>query len=713
MSLQLVLPARRLIAIIAAASALIPTGALSASAGADTPARVALPDPNIGTGSPGGTPSPANPRLTMVLRIYLSGSNPQGRAATALAVSNPRNPGYAHYLTPVQYEQQFGPSPAQVSAVSDWLTSEGMTITATNHHYITVTAIVAQVDAALDTQITAYTKTFTLPSGETKTLVTYVAVGGFSVPAALGGDVTTVTGFDEFVQAHSGNTSSANLTAPANPGRAGTASGYRCSQYWEQHVVAIPPAYGRTSAPTQLCGYTVSQMRSAYGITSSPYTGKGATIAVVLDDASPTMLADASQFFASQGVPGFAPGQYTENLDGDDETASGLHASCRNQTLDQPEETLDVETAHIIAPDAHVVYMGTNCDGDLQQNFLDTMTNIVDRHLADVVTDSYSITESAFSPADVAAWSLTFEQGALEGIGFNFDSGDGGNYGDGAGNAQFPASDPWATAVGGTSLEIGAKGTPVAEYGWGDGFTQENAAGTGYRQPLPHGGSDGSQGGLSTFFAEPGYQRGVVPAALATAGGTLPAARVVPDVAADAGSHWLIGYTGAITPGAYGQVAMGGGTSGASPIVSGLEADAKQASGHAVGFANPAIYQLAGTPAIHDILPVNLNHPPIVFGPIPDDLQSPDNYLIALGQDDGAAPGYDDVTGVGAVTPAFITSFTCRSRARGRVGWILQNVSAERYGAGCGARLAPCPMIVGAFPAASASAMTCTASSSW
>jgi len=423
-----------------------------------------------------------------------------------------------------------------------------------------------------------------------------------------------------------------------------------------QHTTPIPAAFGHTSVPTELCGYTVSQLRSAYGISASPYTGKGATIAVVLDGYSPTMLADANRFFAGQGVPGFAPGQYTEDFGGDGESASALGASCDNEP-DQPEEALDVETAHIAAADAHVVYMGSDCAGDGEQNFLDTMTSIVDHHLADVVTDSYSIIESQFSPADVAAWSLTFEQGALEGIGFNFDSGDGGNYGDGVGGAQFPASDPWATAVGGTSLEIGAHGTPVAQYGWGDGFTQENAAGTGYLEPLPDGGSDGSQGGLSTFFAEPSYQKGVVPAALATDDGTIPAARVVPDIAADAGSHWLIGYTGAITSGVYGQVAMGGGTSGASPLVSGLEADAEQASGHAVGFANPAIYQLAGTPAIHDILPVNLNDPPLVFGPIPDDLQSADNYLIALGQDDGAEPGYDAVTGVGAATPAFVTAF--------------------------------------------------------
>ncbi len=346
---------RGLIAVIAVASALMLNGTLAVSANADTPARVALPNPNLGSNPPDGTASPANPQLTMVLRVYLSGSNPQGEAATALAVSDPRNPAYAHYLTPAQYEQQFGPSPAQVSAVSDWLTSEGMTITATNQHYITVTATVAQVDAALDTQITAYTATFTLPSGQTITLVSYGVTGGFSVPAALGGDVTTVTGFDDFASANTSNTvSTNNPTAPSNAGKTDTtqaggsrarpsaqpadaASGYQCSRYWGQHTVAIPPAYGHTSAPTQLCGYTVSQMRSAYGITSSRYTGKGATIAVVLDNASPTMLADANQFFASQGVPGFAPGQYTEDFDGDNEPASALQASCSNESLDQPE----------------------------------------------------------------------------------------------------------------------------------------------------------------------------------------------------------------------------------------------------------------------------------------------------------------------------------------------------------------------------------------
>jgi hypothetical protein len=46
-------------------------------------------------------------------------------------------------------------------------------------------------------------------------------------------------------------------------------------------------------------------------------------------------------------------------------------------------------------------------------------------------------------------------------------------------------------------------------------------------------------------FAESGYQKPVVPAALATDGGSSSARRVVPDISADAGNNWLIGYTAA------------------------------------------------------------------------------------------------------------------------------------------------------------------------
>lgn len=58
-----------------------------------------------------------------------------------------------------------------------------------------------------------------------------------------------------------------------------------------------------------------------------------------------------------------------------------------------------------------------------------------------------------------------------------------------------------------------------------------------------------------------------------------------------------------------------------------------QATGHALGFVNPALYQ----PFFSDRT----------------------DYLTTFGEDAtlSTAPGYDDTTGLGAPTPAFVTSF--------------------------------------------------------
>ena len=119
-------------------------------------------------------------------------------------------------------------------------------------------------------------------------------------------------------------------------------------------------------------------------------------------------------------------------------------------------------------------------------------------------------------------------------------------------------------------------------------------------RPEPLGILEGSTGGVSTLFTQPAYQAGVVPTALATE--SEAPHRTVPDIAANAGSLWQIGFTGAASGGGYGVVPEGG-TSGASPLVSGLKADAEQTTRHAVGFADPARYRLGGSPGILDVLP--------------------------------------------------------------------------------------------------------------
>ncbi|MEV4346268.1 protease pro-enzyme activation domain-containing protein [Actinoplanes sp. NPDC049596] len=600
-------------------------------------ARHSLPDPAVGW-TKGQTPSgTADPAHILHLRVYLAGRDAAAKRTTALAVSDPSGPAYGRYLSPAEFMARFGPTEAQTRAVTSWLTGQGMTVTGTTSHYVAADGTVAQVDSAFATTIKEFGSSLS-------------PVGGVSVPAELAGDIAAVTGLwgSEFAAKARIKAQTKARTGPRAASKS-VAADYGCSQWWGQHYAPVPTAYGHTTAPTVMCGYTPQQLRAAYGV--KPHAGRGTTVAIIAVGHLPSMEADANRFFADQHLPGFAPGQYTA-------TAG---AGCDNQSPMPVEEALDTETVHIIAPEAKVVFVGAACPGDndddSQTPLLDAETTVVDQHLADVSTDSYSFVESAFSEADRAAWDMILEQGTIEGIGFNFNSGDGGD--DSTGEITFPASDPWATAVGSTSLRIGADNRILGETAWGDNLDEIDGAA--YSEPLPGFFAGGSTGGRSSAFAQPAYQRAAVPEALATAGGTGPARRVIPDVSVNGGELWLIGFTGAdqvFEDGGPGyDVIPEGATSGSSPLLAALEADAKEVAGHALGFVNPALYARAGTAAVHDVLPVDSADPPIEVGPQPG---SPTPlYLNTLGKDSSltATPGFDNATGLGSATRSFVDSF--------------------------------------------------------
>ena len=81
--------------------------------------------------------------------------------------------------------------------------------------------------------------------------------------------------------------------------------------------------------------------------------------------------------------------------------------------------------------------------------------------------------------------------------------------------------------------------------------------------------------------------------------------RVVPDVSAlaDPSTGMLVGQTTLQPNGKTYAFSLSriGGTSVSCPIFAGIEADAQQAAGHPLGFANPAIYRRYGTTAFHDV----------------------------------------------------------------------------------------------------------------
>ncbi len=332
-----------------------------------------------------------------------------------------------------------------------------------------------------------------------------------------------------------------------------------------------------------------------------------------------------------------------------------------------------MELVHAMAPAAKIVYVGAKCDdGEGTTADLDALTTIVDRRLATIVSDSWAATSSdaTTSPGLVRAYEQVFEQGAAEGIGFYFAAGDGGEFSGGSAGGRatliYPQSDPWVTSVGGTALAVGRAGNYEWQAAWGDRVARLSADGTSWAD-LPGTFAAGSGGGTSTLFGQPAYQRGVVPAALSHAGGSVPAMRVVPDIAADAdlATGVLNGETLSQGPGqppAY-QEASGSGTSAACPLIAGMQADLQQrAGGVPIGFANPAIYARFGTRAFHDVTgrPLGPRFTPAVA--VPAGLFTTSPILATLGMDLGLAAtrGYDDVTGVGTPAPGYFARVDLR-----------------------------------------------------
>src|SRR5579875_1967437 len=259
----------------------------------------------------------------------------------------------------------------------------------------------------------------------------------------------------------------------------------------------------------------------------------------------------------------------------------------------------------------------------------------------------------------ITSWEGVLKRAAAEGITVDEASGDFSNLL----GLQYPGSDPWLTSVGGTSLAIGAGGRYLWETGWDTHETGLARNGKSWKPAPPGELGGGSTGGLSTKFAEPAYQRGVVRGNIRDG----RRMRAVPDVSALA--DWNLGYQIGLTETTGTKTAFGdqvnGGTSLSSPLFAGLEADLIQARGGTrLGFANPLLYRHANSATFHDVTrnPQGRGFTEaVVYGPghhlVPGGKQQP-TALSTMGlcgthQTLPCGAGYDLVTGLGSPGPAF------------------------------------------------------------
>jgi subtilase family serine protease len=624
--------------------------------------RLDVPGTRPAWATPAADTGPVPAGTVIDARVYLAGRDPAALAAYAQQVSEPGSAGYAHYLTPTQYQQRFGPTAAQVSGVRRWLTGAGMDVTAVTDHYVAVRSTEAAAAAAFGTSLHAY---------RVAGVSQRAPQAQVSVPAAVAPAVLTVTGLSTG-SAHiapdmTGAVGEAGTAAQPSSASAGT-----CSAYWGQEAATtLPPAYGHTLDYT-LCGYVPAQLRAAYGVSRSGLTGRDVTIALVDPGASPTIGGDVNTYARRHGGQSLRPGQLTQYLPSD--IAQSCPSTSGKTQGYYREETLDIEAAHAMAPDAAIAYVGADCPNGATNvpdatDMLAAETRIVDGRLADIVSNSWPLgTEAQMAPGMIAAYQQVFEQGAVEGIGFYFSSGDHGDWSPFTPGhqpaVQFPASDPWVTSVGGTSLATGPHGSYKWETGWGGDAAALAADDTSWTG-LPGTFAGGSGGGPSSLFTQPFYQRGVVPASLSEPAGAAAPMRVMPDIAADAdpGTGMLIGLTMPTSDGTrqYAEV-VGSGTSLATPLIAGIQADAQQARrGVPIGFANPALYARYGTAAYHDVtdqpLGPDITIAAAVASPTPSGTIS--YFAVTFARDTSlhATIGYDDVTGVGTPAARYLDSY--------------------------------------------------------
>ena len=235
------------------------------------------------------------------------------------------------------------------------------------------------------------------------------------------------------------------------------------------------------------------------------------------------------------------------------------------------EVILDIDVAAAVAPGAKiVVYFAPNS----VQGFVDAITTAVHDSVnrPSVLSISWGGDEAGWGASAISSITKALQEAAAVGVSVFASSGDSGS--NNPAQVLYPASDPWVTGCGGTTIDhVG--GGAFTEVVWG-----------------------GSGGGVSTVFGRPYWQNWAgIPASLNPPGHI---GRGVPDIAgnADPSSGYLLIQNG-------NPVGPIGGTSAVAPLYAGLVALLNASLGEPVGYLNYNLYALAGPYVYRDIVTGN------------------------------------------------------------------------------------------------------------
>ena len=521
----------------------------------------------------------ANPQATltgrldaqrsMTIAVLLPLSDAAGAHDFATRVSTPGDELSGQYLTPDAYAKRFGASTADYAAVVAWAKANGLTPGEEYpaHTVVPITGSAGALEAALGVRF----NTFRTAQGTSY----FAADRAASLPEELAAKVSGVVGLSS-------------------------------AAHFVPFVIVNQASKAAAAQSVGHSGFSAKDLRTIYQIQPQALPNQTQTLAVF--EQGGFYSSDVVKYVAANRLPmvPVVPRSVNNYGTGVDDPGVELEA------------VLDIDMIMAMNPAAAEIMVYEDGSDSFPVALLSSFSAMAKDDKAKTISVSYGVDEDFTSRAAVAAENDALTQLAAQGQAVFVSTGDRGAYGYGSPSLHTtdPSTQPFVTAVGGTTLFVGPKNKLLAQEVWND---------------LPGFGATG--GGVSTYWPIQSYQRIFTPAR----NGGSKTMRNTPDVSAVASPLTGVAVFSALQGG---WITVGG-TSVSAPIWAGvysLGSAAALAMGFpSPGFANPILYKIA---AFEGLYPGDLVD-------IYDGNNGDTSVYGAPGYSAGA--GYDNASGLGSI----------------------------------------------------------------
>lgn len=378
-----------------------------------------------------------DPQLPMERMLLLLRRSPEQETALEEFMArqlDPASPDFHHWLDPVEFGKRYGPSDADLAAVTNWLQNLGFTVdeVTNGRTFIQFSGTAGLVQKAFNTEIHNY---------NVKGVQHIANNADPSIPEALSPVVAGVVSLHNFFL----EPMHFNLGSFRQDSKIGK---------WtpENEDVITKPLFGvATSGGTfeLVSPYDFATIYNVLPLWNAGIDGTGQTIAIA--GRSDISLTDVATFRSAFGLPAKAPTIITNGAD------PGVPSED-----DKIENTLDVEWSGAVAKGATVKFVTTKSTSTTDGAVVSAQY-IIDNKVAPIMSFSYGNCELAIGTTGNEADNSMWQQGAAEGITEFVASGDQGSAAcDGGQTAPYGAekglavsgssSTPYDVAVGGTDF---------------------------------------------------------------------------------------------------------------------------------------------------------------------------------------------------------------------------------------------------------------------